>query len=43
MPGFGGLTGRCQFRLYADGETVTFSDKDYFLGGDLPVLDLRGD
>lgn len=33
MPGFGGLTARCQFRLYADGETFTFSDQDYILGG----------
>ena len=33
IPGFGGLTAKCQFRLYADGETVTFSDQDYILGG----------
>ena len=33
QPGLGGLIGRCQFRLYQDGETVTFSDEDYFLGG----------
>jgi len=33
QPGLGGLVGRCQFRLYQDGETVTFSDEDYFLGG----------
>jgi hypothetical protein len=33
QPGLGGLIGRCQFRLYQDGETVTFSDEDYILGG----------
>jgi hypothetical protein len=33
QPGLGGLVGRCQFRLYEDGATVTFSDEDYFLGG----------
>lgn len=33
QPGLGGLVGRCQFRLYQDGETVTFSDEDYILGG----------
>jgi hypothetical protein len=33
QPGLGGLFGRCQFRLYQDRETVTFSDEDYILGG----------
>jgi hypothetical protein len=32
-PSLGADYYRCQFRLYEDGETFTFSDQDYILGG----------
>jgi hypothetical protein len=40
-PMVGEAVGNCQYRLFVDGETVTFSEDDFFLGGIVELSDWK--